>query len=92
MHITLLLAVCQAGCLFSSLPLCAREKDKLTLIMKQLDQFQYSLERARVVSILHEHDDRFYFDYLRSTQDNSTMPGDCFIWNILGPALGIPYL
>ncbi|AXF77501.1 conjugal transfer protein [Erwinia tracheiphila] len=73
MHITPLRAVCLAGCLFSSLPLYAGEKDELALLMKQLDQLQSSLERARVVSVQNGHDGRFYFDYLRATKDISTM-------------------
>lgn len=60
MHITPLRAVCLAGCLFSSLPLYAGEKDELALLMKQLDQLQSSLERARVVSVQNGHDGRFY--------------------------------
>lgn len=73
MHITPLRALCLAGCLFTALPALAGEKDELALVMKQLDQLQASLERARVVSVQDGQRGRFYFDYLRATQDISTM-------------------
>lgn len=73
MHITPLWVLCLAGCLSTVLPVQAGEKDELALIMKQLDQLQASLERARVVSVQDGHDGRFYFDYLRATQDLNTM-------------------
>ncbi|EFH3744910.1 conjugal transfer protein [Escherichia coli] len=47
----------------------AAESDELALVMKQLDQVQAALERARVVSVQDGHNGRFYFDYLRATQD-----------------------
>ncbi|WP_034947663.1 integrative conjugative element protein, RAQPRD family [Erwinia oleae] len=73
MLITPLRALCLAGCLFAVFSVQAGEKDELALIMKQLDQLQASLERARVVSVQDGHDGRFYFDYLRATQDLNTM-------------------
>lgn len=73
MHITPLRALCLAGCLFTVLPTLAGEKDELALVMKQLNQLQASLDRARVVSIQDGQGGRFYFDYLRATQDLNSM-------------------
>ncbi|EAB6416885.1 conjugal transfer protein [Salmonella enterica subsp. enterica] len=47
----------------------AAESDELALVMKQLDQVQAALERARVVAVQDGQNGRFYFDYLRATQD-----------------------
>ncbi|QCT87976.1 MULTISPECIES: RAQPRD family integrative conjugative element protein [unclassified Escherichia] len=47
----------------------ATESDELALVMKQLDQVQAALERARVVAVQDGQNGRFYFDYLRATQD-----------------------
>lgn len=47
----------------------AAESDELALVMKQLDQVQAALERARVVAVQDGQHGRFYFDYLRATQD-----------------------
>ena len=50
----------------------ASEKDELALVMRQLDQVQAGLDRARVVAD-QNHDARFYFDYQQATRDISTM-------------------
>ncbi|STB73340.1 integrative conjugative element protein, RAQPRD family [Citrobacter koseri] len=50
----------------------ASEKDELTLVMRQLDQVQAGLDRARVVANQNQ-DARFYFDYQQATRDISTM-------------------
>lgn len=47
----------------------AAESDELALVMKQLDQVQAALERARIVAVQDRQNGRFYFDYLRATQD-----------------------
>jgi len=57
----------------ASAPLLAAEKDELALVLKQLDQVQAALERARVVAVQEGHDSRFFFDYRRATQDVVTM-------------------
>lgn len=54
-------------------PSLAGEKDELALVLKQLDQVQAALERARVVAVQEGRDSRFYFDYRRATQDVVTM-------------------
>lgn len=66
-------ALCLAGSLFTALFVQAGEKDELALVMKQLDQVQASLERARVVVVQDGQFGRFHFDYLRATQDVNTM-------------------
>lgn len=50
----------------------ASEKDELALVMRQLDQVQAGLDRARVVAN-QTQDARFYFDYLQATRDITTM-------------------
>ncbi|QLH61926.1 RAQPRD family integrative conjugative element protein [Serratia symbiotica] len=50
----------------------ASEKDELALVMRQLDQVQASLDRARVVAN-QEQDARFYFDYQQATRDITIM-------------------
>jgi integrating conjugative element protein (TIGR03761 family) len=50
----------------------AAEPDELALVMKQLDQVQAALERARVVAVQDGQNGRFYFDYLRAKQDINT--------------------
>ncbi|EIE3222506.1 integrative conjugative element protein, RAQPRD family [Salmonella enterica subsp. enterica serovar Typhimurium] len=50
----------------------ASEKDELALVMRQLDQVQAGLDRARVVANQNQ-DARFYFDYQQATHDISTM-------------------
>ncbi|MFP1900475.1 RAQPRD family integrative conjugative element protein [Lonsdalea quercina] len=50
----------------------ASEKDELALVMRQLDQVQAGLDRARVVAN-QTQDARFYFDYQQATRDISTM-------------------
>ncbi|WP_448512573.1 integrative conjugative element protein, RAQPRD family, partial [Photorhabdus laumondii] len=52
-----------------SWPVLAGEKDELATTLKQLDQVQASLERARVLAIQEGQADRFYFDYLRANRD-----------------------
>ncbi|PLR35043.1 conjugal transfer protein [Chimaeribacter californicus] len=47
----------------------ASESDELALVIKQLDQLQAALDRARVVSVQDGQHTRFYFDYLRATND-----------------------
>lgn len=51
----------------------ASEKDELALVMRQLDQVQAGLDRARVVANQNGQDARFYFDYLSATRDITTM-------------------
>ncbi|NDL64270.1 integrative conjugative element protein, RAQPRD family [Acerihabitans arboris] len=51
----------------------ASEKDELALVMRQLDQVQAGLDRARVVANQNGQDVRFYFDYLSATRDITTM-------------------
>ncbi|WP_370443449.1 RAQPRD family integrative conjugative element protein [Klebsiella michiganensis] len=50
----------------------ASEKDELALVMRQLDQVQAGLDRARVAANQNQ-DARFYFDYLQATRDITTM-------------------
>lgn len=50
----------------------ASEKDELALVMRQLDQVQAGLDRARVVANQNQ-DARFYFDYQQATRDITTM-------------------
>ncbi|UWS28938.1 integrative conjugative element protein, RAQPRD family [Erwinia pyrifoliae] len=50
----------------------ASEKDELALVMRQLDQVQASLDRARVVANQNQ-DARFYFDYQQATRDITTI-------------------
>lgn len=66
MRMTKVRALCLSGALFTVLP-CAQgsEKDELALVMKQLDQLQASLERAKVVAVQEHTSHRFYFDYRR---------------------------
>ncbi|MBX9495273.1 conjugal transfer protein [Yersinia enterocolitica] len=73
MHITQLRVLCIVGYLFIVQSAQASEKDELALVMKQLDQMQAGLERARVVAVQDEQSRRFHFDYLRATQDVNTM-------------------
>ncbi|AKG68277.1 hypothetical protein WN53_03555 [Serratia fonticola] len=73
MHTAPLRALCLAGSLFTVLSVQAGEKDELALVMKQLDQVQASLDRARVVAVQDGQAGRFHFDYLRATQDVNTM-------------------
>nr|WP_310615730.1 RAQPRD family integrative conjugative element protein [Pantoea cypripedii] len=61
--------------LFVTLPVLqcqASEKDELALVMRQLDQVQAGLDRARVVAN-QTQDARFYFDYQQATRDITTM-------------------
>ena len=51
----------------------ASEKDELALVMRQLDQVQDGLDRARVVANQNGQDARFYFDYLSASRDITTM-------------------
>lgn len=50
----------------------ASEKDELALVMRQLDQVQSGLDRARVIANQNQ-DARFYFDYQQATRDITTM-------------------
>ncbi|WP_261641093.1 RAQPRD family integrative conjugative element protein [Erwinia mallotivora] len=50
----------------------ASEKDELALVMRQLDQVQAGLDRARVVANQNQ-DARFYFDYQQATHDIAAM-------------------
>ncbi|EPJ5863479.1 integrative conjugative element protein, RAQPRD family [Raoultella ornithinolytica] len=61
-------AWCLLGILLTS-GVQAAESDELALVIKQLDQVQAALERARVVVVQDGPNGRFYFDYLRATQD-----------------------
>ena len=51
----------------------AAESDELALVIRQLDQVQAALERARVAAAQSEKTTRFYFDYQRATQDISVI-------------------
>ncbi len=51
----------------------AAEKDELALMMKQLDQIQASLERARTLATQDASRNRFYFDYLKASKDIETI-------------------
>ncbi|KMK84121.1 integrative conjugative element protein, RAQPRD family [Pectobacterium brasiliense] len=51
----------------------ASEKDELALVMRQLDQVQAGLDRARVVANQRGQDARFYFDYSSASRDISAM-------------------
>lgn len=73
MHITTLRALCLAVSLLTALSAQAGEKDELALVMKQLDQVQASLDRARVVAVQDGQSGRFHFDYLRAMQDVNTL-------------------
>lgn len=69
-HIRILTAL-----LFMTLPVLqcqASEKDELALVMRQLDQVQAGLDRARVAAN-QTQDARFYFDYQQATRDITTM-------------------
>ncbi|MEQ4973902.1 RAQPRD family integrative conjugative element protein [Enterobacter cloacae] len=66
-HTIIILAI-----LLPVLPCQASEKDELALVMRQLDQVQAGLDRARVVANQNQ-DARFYFDYQQATRDISTM-------------------
>ncbi|EAX2863391.1 integrative conjugative element protein, RAQPRD family, partial [Salmonella enterica] len=59
----------------SCLPVIAQasEKDELAQVIRQLDQVQASLERARALSAQSADDGRFYFDYVRASQDIVSM-------------------
>ncbi|AEX53449.1 hypothetical protein GRAQ_02676 [Rahnella aquatilis CIP 78.65 = ATCC 33071] len=52
----------------STFPIQASEKDELALVMRQLDQVQAGLDRARVVANQNGQDARFYFDYLSANR------------------------
>ncbi|MDA5543823.1 RAQPRD family integrative conjugative element protein [Yersinia rochesterensis] len=72
MRIAPLLGLYLVGSLFIFLPNAqAGEKDELALVINQLGQIQDSLDRARVASAQDEQSGRFFFDYLRVTQDIS---------------------
>ncbi|AUH01887.1 integrative conjugative element protein, RAQPRD family [Prodigiosinella confusarubida] len=58
---------------FSTFQTQASEKDELALVMRQLDQVQAGLDRARVVANQNDQNARFYFDYLSATRDITTM-------------------
>ncbi|MGL4860175.1 MAG: RAQPRD family integrative conjugative element protein [Enterobacteriaceae bacterium] len=73
MYITQLRALCLTGDLLVMLSVRASEKDELALVIKQLEQVQASLIRARVVAVQDGQSGRFYFDYLRATQDVTTL-------------------
>ncbi|EGT3611396.1 integrative conjugative element protein, RAQPRD family [Morganella morganii] len=53
---------------FLSVPAQASEKDELALTLKQLEQIQASLERARIQAN-QEIRSRFYFDYTQASKD-----------------------
>lgn len=51
----------------------ASEKDELAQVLRQLDQVQAGLDRARVLSNQNAQNARFYFDYTQASRDISTM-------------------
>lgn len=53
---------------FLSVSAQAGEKDELALTLKQLEQIQASLERARIQAN-QENKARFYFDYTQASKD-----------------------
>lgn len=57
------------SCSFLPVLAQAAEKDELAQVIRQLDQVQASLERARALSAQSDEDGRFYFDYVRAGQD-----------------------
>lgn len=59
-------------CVMPAVACHASEKDELALVMRQLDQVQAGLDRARVVANQNQ-DARFYFDYQQATRDIATM-------------------
>jgi len=62
------------ACVLPAMACHASEKDELSLVMRQLDQVQAGLDRARVVANQNQNQDaRFYFDYQRATRDIATM-------------------
>lgn len=70
MRLAPLLGLYLVGSLFLFLPnALAGEKDELALVINQLGQIQDSLDRARIASVQNEQSERFFFDYLRATQD-----------------------
>ncbi|CNL09360.1 integrative conjugative element protein, RAQPRD family [Yersinia mollaretii] len=70
MQITPLQVLCLAGSLFTFMPsVQAGEKDELALAIKQLEQLQANLERARVIAAQDDKSGRFLFDYLRAERD-----------------------
>ncbi|WP_145501680.1 integrative conjugative element protein, RAQPRD family [Yersinia similis] len=74
MPITPLRVLCLVGSLFTFMPTAlAGEKDELALVIKQLEQLQASLERARVIAVQDDKSARFLFDYLRAVRDINTV-------------------
>lgn len=61
-------ALLVAASAFLASPALAGEKDELALTLKQLEQIQASLERARIQAN-QEGKSRFYFDYSRASRD-----------------------
>lgn len=57
-----------AASAFLASPALAGEKDELALTLKQLEQIQASLERARIQAN-QENKARFYFDYTQASKD-----------------------
>lgn len=51
----------------------AAEKDELALALRQLDQVQSALERAKIVAVQNESDGRFFFDYEQAARDLKTV-------------------
>jgi RAQPRD family integrative conjugative element protein len=60
---------------FFSVPTVAAEKDELASVLRQLDQVQASLERARVAAAQADPAGRgrFFFDYRQATSDLNTI-------------------
>ncbi|WP_240651668.1 RAQPRD family integrative conjugative element protein [Serratia microhaemolytica] len=58
-----------------ALPVMAAEKDELASALRQLDQVQAALERARVAAVQADPADRgrFFFDYRQATSDLNTI-------------------
>ncbi|WP_301140051.1 RAQPRD family integrative conjugative element protein, partial [Salmonella enterica] len=58
-------------------PSRAQPRDKGSLVgplaLRQLDQVQSALERAKIVAVQDNSDGRFFFDYERATRDLKTM-------------------
>ena len=51
----------------------AAEKDELALALRQLNQVQSALERAKVVAAQDAYNGRFFFDYEQATRDLVTV-------------------
>lgn len=56
-----------------STPVLSAEKDELALALRQLDQVQSALERAKILALQNTSDGRFFFDYEQASRDLTTV-------------------